>query len=1827
MFKGLNAQCPPTGETIIDIVTSDCETFEYVISNTEGDWDGFTFALYNFDQENCMPIGLPSNNQVFPPFDPPVYEPGGQWSHAGPTTACMNNGNWGPVLAPVLYKQKWLVDSAIVIQGYNEAITCDPDGDFVDFFIPQELGCKSIDSISTSKQSGDYFDCGCTNVLGTIHYSDGTSYDFDFNVNLECDIDVDPPVCNIQDRVFQGMIGESVEIDVNALAQSYIDNQLVYDACGDVSFSIAMNIATDQPLPDTLSLACGESIDAMFFFTDESGYDCSNVASISVECESDVCDNALNFSNVNDYVEIEGVELNTDFTLGFWFKAASSSNGGAEDRMLSFGPLARLEIGHQNDGSFWIYDRNYSLSQSITIDSINVRDNQWHHVIFATNGGERRLYYDFELIHSYSTPLILYSDKLRLGDWGGSSAGQAQFTGSLDDVRIYGQKIEPNDFCEAFVSDNINQFPPLFVHFDFEDGIGGGDNSMLSNVKNDGIWGDGELVNFELNGNQSNFICDPFDKWVDCIEGCFDNCETETLQLSTGLDVTADTLLELGNYDPAWLLVDSPDSTIQLPRPAFILIDPHTSWDQLEGSNYISAYTNALYNADNLDSDTPYEFERCFCICEGGAELNFDIDAHFDNSLRLTLEDNDGNEIIEFFDVDLESTSTFLDPPESIDTTLILNDGKYCFKAYLKNAGSQMGMSISIDLHGEGLIEHSCCSSFSAITGSVFLDENCDTLFNADMDYGLKDFQVKLRNSDEEIIDSILTDSLGYFTFYDIPPGNYSLQSSNDNPDYYPSTDTIYLFQITENSLVESYDFGYCFDPGPDPYDTCSVAFDVEALTCSLLSFDGAIDGFQVDSLVEYSYTISNGAFTSLQQDTTIDFTGFFGKEEICLEATDGACTAVFCDSIDLFQPFPPLFEACPDSVKLEECIIEIPIELFGDIVAIEPCDFTPLNVTVTRSDSLELTAPYTLGETTLTAVASAYGLQSECTWTVELIDTFPPICLVKDTVLYLDEMGQAFLTSDELDLDTDDNCTPVIFNEAFVFDCSMTGDTLLSFMISDTLGNTSQCESTISILPLPRNIEIQTELIACREYTLSLSDSDFISKLWTISRDGNIIIIEAFDEAFDFTFPGNGNYTICVDLEDQNGCRYKSCIDFPVDMECDKCLISFETLQEDCYLRDFESIPFEFRPEVAFEWSVNDVPLGMDELFGLDLGGPGEYQVCLLARDLICEDVYCESIKVDTVYAVFGNCPDDTIVLSVNQNCDPVQYTSDLWLSEFCNKGDQTPNDIIYTRSDGLPISAPYELGVTEIYASFTDYYGIESTCDYTIEVVDEIAPVCHTVDIAVALDGSGTVQIDEDMVDIGSYDNCELVSRSLSQYEFTCDEVGEQNVDLILSDGFNESICPVTVFISDEDLPTCEVQSTTLYLDEMGQLIFSEADLNLTVLDNCGIGSISLSNNQLTCMDIGDQQVLLTTLDVNGNEAICEVPLMVLDTISPVCEVDSVILFLDESGQGLLRESAFDGHIFDNCDIPSISLGKTAFDCMDLGSQLITNELFDNSGNTSSCTLTIVVRDTISPVLEVLDIEVLATSEFGAVVDFEAIASDNCGEVSITYSIPSGEELACGEYDILATATDPSGNQQSRSFKVNVIECEACCLSENVFNQVINQGFSMEAMFENGAECMAQLFPPDLTDCQVITRIKWGDGTLTTGEFPDYLEFTHEYLGPGSYEVCVTIAEALEDYCFEKEICGYFQISEGCSVITRIEELDKEEVILVPNPAKDRLRILSNEKWTSFQVFDLKGSVYQDLSMSENEIDLSKLESGLYYIRLINNQQSIVKAFVKTD
>ena len=86
--------------------------------------------------------------------------------------------------------------------------------------------------------------------------------------------------------------------------------------------------------------------------------------------------------------------------------------------------------------------------------------------------------------------------------------------------------------------------------------------------------------------------------------------------------------------------------------------------------------------------------------------------------------------------------------------------------------------------------------------------------------------------------------------------------------------------------------------------------------------------------------------------------------------------------------------------------------------------------------------------------------------------------------------------------------------------------------------------------------------------------------------------------------------------------------------------------------------------------------------------------------------------------------------------------------------------------------------------------------SCSSRIIVLDRVSPTAVCRDISIELNQSGTIQITPDMVDGGSFDNCEILSYELSQSTFN--DTGDYIITLTVTDtSGNTDSCDLRVTV----------------------------------------------------------------------------------------------------------------------------------------------------------------------------------------------------------------------------------------------------------------------------------------------------------------------------------------------------------------------------------------------------------------------------------------------
>lgn len=245
------------------------------------------------------------------------------------------------------------------------------------------------------------------------------------------------------------------------------------------------------------------------------------------------------------------------------------------------------------------------------------------------------------------------------------------------------------------------------------------------------------------------------------------SCLTDTLRINTGYNPNTGGTIPIGQNDPFWTVISDPLPNTNEPRPAST-IWKHPAWSNpYPNSQWIAVYSSYSNNTNGI-----YEYERCFCI-ERQGRIRIRLQVLADDSVAVFL---NGNYIGGSFQTGY--TGQFVHPL-LIDTVLMVNQGRNCFRFVVGNVGSiAHGLNVSGILLPLGMpsniLADSCCDYPGYIYGQKFNDLNC----NGKPDYGepiLQNWAIVIQGiQGTNFSDTVFTGSDGYFSAQ-VPPGCYNV--------------------------------------------------------------------------------------------------------------------------------------------------------------------------------------------------------------------------------------------------------------------------------------------------------------------------------------------------------------------------------------------------------------------------------------------------------------------------------------------------------------------------------------------------------------------------------------------------------------------------------------------------------------------------------------------------------------------------------------------------------------------------------------------------------------------------------------------------------------------------------------------------------------------------------------------------------------------------------------------------------------------------------------------------------------------------------------------
>ena len=450
-----------------------------------------------------------------------------------------------------------------------------------------------------------------------------------------------------------------------------------------------------------------------------------------------------------------------------------------------------------------------------------------------------------------------------------------------------------------------------------------------------------------------------------------------------------------------------------------------------------------------------------------------------------------------------------------------------------------------------------------------------------------------------------------------------------------------------------------------------------------------------------------------------------------------------------------------------------------------------------------------------------------------------------------------------------------------------------------------------------------------------------------------------------------------------------------------------------------------------------------------------GTLTVTYVATDLAGNSTTCEfDVTVVDNEDPILSCPSSQILNVDPSTCGAVvNYTAP-------TATDNCASPVTPTLSAGLASGSTFPLGTTTVTFIANDGNGNDSSCSFTITVVDNENPVITCPSNITANTGANSCNAFVNYSLPTVTDNCAtgiVPVLTAGQNSGSSFALGTTTVSYQANDGNgNSATCSFTITVEDNVDPqilACPLDITAnVEAGTCGATIVYAA-VNAT--DNCaGAITPTLTSGQAsgTVFPLHTTTVTYVADDGNGNTSTCSFTVTIIDNELPVitCPADITITAEPTLCEAVVTYTL--PTVTDNCTspiTPTLDGGLASGSSFPVGTTTVTYGVDDGNGNTASCSFDVTVTDDEIPTITCPPSVTVDNDPgiCGAVVTYNLpTVTDNCtsGIVpTLTLGLPSGDTFPVGTTPIRYQAVDASGNMNICSFSVTVNDVEVPALT----------------------------------------------------------------------------------------------------------------------------------------------------------------------------------------
>ncbi|MCO6359949.1 collagen-binding domain-containing protein [Roseivirga pacifica] len=666
----------------------------------------------------------------------------------------------------------------------------------------------------------------------------------------------------------------------------------------------------------------------------------------------------------------------------------------------------------------------------------------------------------------------------------------------------------------------------------------------------------------------------------------------------------------------------------------------------------------------------------------------------------------------------------------------------------------------------------------------------------------------------------------------------------------------------------------------------------------------------------------------------------------------------------------------------------------------------------------------FNVGTTTITWTATDGQNTTTFSFSVQVEDTTIPTAVGQDIIVSLDANGNASITAAQVNNGSSDNCgTPSLAIDKTNFTCTDLGENTVTLTATDASGNEASTTVTVTIVDdiKPTVIAQDIEVYLDENGNASITVEDINNG----SSDNCSLSLALDNLAFDCADLGTNTIT----LTGTDGSGNTASASATVTVK--------DNISPIVTAKDFLGY-LDANSELTI--SQNDVVEALSDNCSV-------VNVTISKTEFGCAELGENTVTI-TVTDAAGNTTTATSTVTIEDKTAPVVIVQNVSLNlDASGNATLEVSDVETSSTDNCSIASKVlsqtafdcdDLGSNTVSLTVTDASGNEVIEEFTVTVVDNIAPNVVAQDVTVYLNSNGEALISVQDVNNGSTDNCSL-TLELNKTSFDCSDLGTNTVLLTGTDASgNSATASAVVTVVDAINPVVTAKDFLGYLDANGELTISQNDVVDALSDNCSVVNVTISKTEFGCAELGENTVTITVTDAAGNTAIATSTVTIKDKTAPVVTVQNVSLNLDASGNATLEVSDVETSSTDNCGIASKVLSQTTFDCDDLGTNTVSLTVTDASGNEVIEEFTVTIVDNIAPNVVAQDITVYLNSNGEALISVQDVnngSTDNCS-LTLELNKTSFDCNDLGTNTVLLTGTDASGNSAAASAIITVVD-----------------------------------------------------------------------------------------------------------------------------------------------------------------------------------------------